>query len=162
MGHTHRGFRLVDVLPAGAPGPVSIDPDILHADIYVHFFRHRQHRHRTGRGMDPPLRFRFRHPLHPVHAAFKLHTAIDSGAGNLGYHFLKTAQLRRVGIHQFHGPAHGVRIPGVHAEQNLRKQGRLFPAGPGPDLQNDILVVVGVPGQKQQGQFLFIVLQHRF
>ena len=161
MGHAHRGLRLVDVLPAGAPGPVGIDPDIFHADIHVHLFRHRQHRHRAGRSMDPPLGFRFRYPLHPVHAAFKFHAAINPDAGNLGYHFLKAAQLRGIGIHQFHGPAHGIRVPGIHAEQNLREQSRFLAACPGTDLQDDILVIVGVPGQQQQGQLLLILFQHR-
>ena len=162
MGHAYRGFRLVHVLPAGASCTEGIYLDILHADVHIHLFRHRQHCHRTGRGMDAALGFRFRHTLYPVHAAFKLHSAVSTGAGNLGHHFLKAPQLRGVGVHQFHGPAHGIRVPGVHAEQHFRKQGGFFPTGPCPDLKDDVLVVIRIPGQQHQGQLLFIFFQHRF
>ena len=94
--------------------------------------------------MDAPLGLRFRHPLHPVHAAFKFHAPIHPGTGNLGHHFLKTAQLGRVGVHQFHRPAHGVRVTGIHTEQHFREQSRFLAACPAPDLQDDILVIVGI------------------
>ena len=39
--------------------------------LYVHFLRLRQHRHRGGTGVDAAAGFRLRHPLDPVDAALE-------------------------------------------------------------------------------------------
>ena len=42
----------------------------------------------------------------------------------------------------------------VHAVELGRKKGRFFAAGPGPDLQHDIAVVVRVLGQQKELQLV--------
>ena len=64
--------------------------------------------------------------------------SLDGGAG-----LLDAAQLRGVFIHQFHVPAPALGIQGVHPQQVRRKQGPLLAADTGPDLQDDVPVVVG-------------------
>ena len=54
-----------------------------------------------------------------------------------------------VGGQNLHLPALYLGEPGVHPEQVRGKEGRLFAPSPGPDLQDDVLVVVGVLGQEQ-------------
>ena len=75
--------------------------------------------------------------------------SLDSGAG-----LLDAAQLRGVFIHQLHVPAPALGIQGVHPQQVRRKQGPLLAADAGPDLQDDVPVVVGVPGQQQAFKLL--------
>ena len=74
---------------------------------------------------------------------------LDGGAG-----FLDAAQLRGVFIHRLHVPAPAFGIQGVHPQQVRRKQGALLAADAGPHLQDNISVVVGVPGQQQGFQLL--------
>ena len=83
MGDAHRAFRLVDVLAAGAARAEDVDPEILVVDLNVHFFRLGQHGHRRGRCMDAAARFRHRHALHAMHAAFEF----ELGVGALPFDF---------------------------------------------------------------------------
>ena len=48
----------------------------------------------------------------------------------------------------------GLRVHGVHAQERAREQGSLFPAGAASDLDDDVLVVVRVPRQEQDFEFL--------
>ena len=42
----------------------------------------------------------------------------------------------------------------IHAVDLGREQGRLIPAGTGTDLDYDILIIIGVLGQKQNLKFM--------
>ena len=48
----------------------------------------------------------------------------------------------------------GLRVHRVHAKEGTREQSGLFPAGTGTDLDDDVLVVVRVPGQQQDFELL--------
>ena len=48
----------------------------------------------------------------------------------------------------------GLRVHGVHAQERTREQGCLFPAGAASNLDDDVLVVVRVPGQQQDFELL--------
>ncbi len=72
VGDAYGRVGLVDVLAACPGGAVGIDSQIgrvdLDGDLLV---RLRQHRHRTGRGVDAPLGLGFRHALDAVSAGFE-------------------------------------------------------------------------------------------
>ena len=111
--------------------------------------------------MHTPLRFSFRHTLHAVYAAFKLHAPKNALSAQLKNYFLKPAELRRAGIHYFKAPAAAFSIMLIHAEQYACKQRRLLTARTAADFHNRVLVVVGVGRQKQNFQPFFIFRQLR-
>ena len=61
--------------------------------------------------------------------------------------------------HQLHPPAPCVGVAGVHPKEVGGEQSRLFAAGSGTDLEDDVLVVVGVLGQQQKRELLLQILQ---
>ena len=76
------GIGLVDVLTARAGRAVRVDLQILVADLDLHVLRLGQDRDGHGGGVDAPRRFRFRHALDAVHAAFKLERAVRALSRN--------------------------------------------------------------------------------
>ena len=54
------------MLATGAAGPVDLHFNVRRVDLHIHFLHLRQHRHRSGGGMDPAPGLRLRHPLDPV------------------------------------------------------------------------------------------------
>ena len=105
--------------------------------------------------MNTPLRFSFRHTLHAVYAAFKLHAPKNTLSAQLKNYFLKPAELRRAGIHYFKAPAAAFSIMLIHAEQYARKQCRFLTASTAADFHNRVLVVIGVGRQKQNFKLFF-------
>ena len=124
--------------------------------------------------MNPPAGLRFRHPLYPVDAAFKLEprpgpVPLDS-EGDLLY----PAQLCFAGGIDLHLPAPLFRVHGIHPGEGVGEQGGFLPPYPGPYLQDDVLAVVGILGQQEDfdlplqplyvlpglGQFLLGQLPH--
>ncbi len=68
------------VFTAWPPGPeerIDVEPQLFGADMDVHVFGLREHRHGDRRGVDAPLGFGFRDALHPVDAAFVFEPAVD-------------------------------------------------------------------------------------
>ena len=87
--------------------------------------------------------------------------AVDVAAGHHEDDFFETTKPRRTGIHEFHAPPLGFGIAGVHAEKVPSKKGRFIAAGTGADFHDDVLFIIGVFRQKEDGQPLFIVFQLR-
>ncbi len=68
--------------------------------------------------------------------------------------FLETTDPGHVGTEGFGGPAVVLSVSGIHAVQIGGKQPGLVAPGPSPDLHDDVLLVLGVPGQKHEPQLL--------
>ena len=66
--------------------------------------------------MYPALGFRVGNPLNTVHAAFKLHLAVDLITRHLEGYLFVPPKLRHVGIHDVDLPALPLRVTGIHAE----------------------------------------------
>ena len=136
MRHAHGAVGLVDVLAAGAGGAHRIDADILHVELHIDVFRLREHRHRRRRRMYPPARFRFRHALHPVYAAFVFHPTEHALAGNAGDDFAIAAEIalgHRVHIEL---PALDRGVALIHAEKIAGEQRRFLSARAGANFQD--------------------------
>src|SRR5579859_1022701 len=103
--------------------------------------------------MNSALLLRGRNALYPVYAALVLKLGIDFIAFNNGDHFLQAPDGRLGSRENFHLPALRFRITGVHAENLGGKQGRLIAAGPRPDFEHDVLLVIRIFGKKQNFQF---------
>ena len=109
--------------------------------------------------MNATLTLRFRHPLHPVHPAFKLKAGVGAVAVNGKADFLVSAQLRGVLRQNFALKALLLRVHTIHTVQHPGKQGTFVAAGAAADLNNYIFVVVGIPGQQQNFQLLLQLFQ---
>ena len=90
---------LVDVLAAGAAGPVDLHFDIAGVDLHVHLFHFRQNRNGCSRGVDAAAGFGLRYALDTVHTGFVLHPGVCAPAVNDKIRFLDTAKLRFVIVH---------------------------------------------------------------
>ena len=107
----------VNVLTACPGGTEGIDAQICRVNVRHFGFRQlRHHRHRTGGGVDPPLRFGGRHTLHAMAAGFKFEPTIDAVTADLGDHLFKAAVLTFVGAEDLYLPAARFCVTGVHAE----------------------------------------------
>ena len=145
--HTHGRVGLVDVLAPGAAGTVGVDAQVGRVDLHLFgFVGLRQHRHRAGAGVDAALGFGGGHTLHTVAARFELELAIHARAFKAEHHILVAAQVGFAGRHDLHLPALALGVAAVHAQQVAGEQGRFVPAGAGTDFQQDVALVVGVPG----------------
>ena len=124
--------------PPGPDARQTRDLQILRLELHVHLLGLGQHSDRAGAGVNAPLGFRGRHPLHPMHAAFVLEPFIDVRAVELEDDFLVAAQVRGAGIQILDLPAARLRIAGVHPVEVSRKQGRLLAARAGADLDDGV------------------------
>ena len=91
-----------------------------------------------------------RHALHAVHAALVLEPAEDLVPCDRGDHLLDAARLGLREREQLHLPAAPLGVARVHAEQLAREQRRLVAARAGADLEDHVLVVVGVARDQEQ------------
>ena len=97
--------------------------------------------------MHAPLRFRFGHALHAVHAALVFEFGIDALSRYGKHDFFHAAQFRIAHVDDIQFPAHALRIVLVHAEQFRREQIRLFAACAAADLHDHVALVVFIFGQ---------------
>ena len=109
-----------------------------------------QHGHGRRRGVDAPLGFGGRHALHAVHAALVLEPRVGALARDLKDHLFEPAHAGVVEAEHVGLPLFAFGIAGVHAIQVGGKDAGLVAAGPGPDLDDDVLLVVGILGQEQE------------
>ena len=149
------------MLSPGAGGAEHLHLHVRRVELDVHRLHLRQHRHSGGGGVDPSAGLGLRHPLDPVDPAFKL----ESGPGPLPFYckgdLLDPTQFCFTQAVHLCFPAAALGVHGVHPVQGVGEQGRLLPAHAGPDLHNDILVVIGVLGQEQELKLSLQPLQLR-
>ena len=100
--------------------------------------------------MDAALGFGLRHPLHPVDAAFVLQAAVGPLPLDRKAYLLDAPQLGFVQVQHLGPPAQPLDVHGVHPVEAAGKEGGLLAAGPGPYLDDDVLLVVGILGEEQQ------------
>src|SRR5882724_197459 len=148
VGDTHCRIRGIDTLPAWSRGTKDVNTQVSRIDIHFHLFGLRQNGHSYCRSMDTSLGFCGGDTLDAVCATFKLELAIDVFALYSSDHLFEAPGFRRAGIHDFHPPALGVRIPTIHPKQVCRKERYLIPASASPDLHNDATLVIGIPWEQ--------------
>src|SRR5215207_269847 len=85
-------------------------------------------------------------------AALELEAAVGTVAVDRDDRFLDPADPGLVEAHQLRREAVAVRVPGVHPVELRREEGSLLAAGTGPDLEDDVAVVVRVARQQQHAQ----------
>src|SRR5207249_4059504 len=95
-----------------------------------------------------------RHALDPVDAALELEPAPRAAALDEEDHVLETAGAGLAGGHHLDLPALALGVLRVHARQVSGEERRLVAARTRADLDEDVLVVVGVARQEQALQLL--------
>ena len=108
--------------------------------------------------MDAPPGLRHRHPLDTMGTAFVFQLTISSLSCHHEGNFLEAADFRGIAVQYLRTPALLFRIASVHAEKVAGKEGRLLAPYATANLHDDILIVIGVLGQQENGQFLLQLL----
>ena len=111
-----------------------------------------QHRHRRGRRVDAALRLGGRHALHAVRAALVLEAAVRAVAADLE-RVRAVARVQRLGLE-----AEPLGVAGEHPVQVAGPQARLVAARAAADLDDHVLVVVGVRLDHRQPDLLLELL----
>ena len=139
------------VLTLCPPGPgraEDVDPQVVRVDGDVDLLGLGQHQDAGGRGVDAALALGGRHPLHAVHAALELQPRPDAlvRSRRLDRHrdVLVAAEVGVLRVEDLGRPAAPLGVAQVHAQQVAGEQRRLLAALPRLDLEDDVLVVVGV------------------
>ena len=159
VGDAHRGVGGVDALPAGPGRAEDVDAQVVRVDLHLDVLGLREHEH-AGRGrVDAALRLGHRHALHAVDAALVLQPGPDALARrrraprlHRERHVLVAAEVGLGRLDDLGLPAHPLGVAQVHPQQVAGEQRRLLAALPRLDLDDDVLVVVGVARQQQQAQ----------
>ena len=111
--------------------------------------------------MDAPLRLGLGHPLHPVRAALVLEDRVGALALDREGHLLEAADLGAGLREHLGGEAALFGVTGEHLVEIAGEKRRLVTPGPGPDLDQDVLRVVGVALDHRQADLLFECLDSR-
>ena len=148
VGEAHGRFRFVYVLTARSACAVCVAPYIGQIQLHVHVFSHRQDRHGRRTGVHTSLGLCFRHPLHPVHAAFVFQPAVYALTLNTYRNLLETTRSSFIGIDQFPTPTLALAMPLVHAVEITRKNGGFISASSRTEFHHHGAVIYLVFGQQ--------------
>ena len=149
VGDAHRAVGGVHALAAGTGRAEDVDLEVVGVDADVHLLGFRQHGHRGGGGVDPPLRLGGGNALHAVDARLAAQEPVRVLATHRDD---RLAQAAHVAV------THRDRLPGeavpldealVHAVQIGAEERRLVAAGAGTELEDGVAVVVWVAGKEQ-------------
>ncbi len=109
----------------------------------------------SGAGVDAALGLGLGHALDAVHAAFVLEAGEGALAVELEDDLLVAALLTLVGGDDFGPPALALGVARVHAVEVAREEAGFLAARAGAHLDDDVALVVRVPGQEGELDALF-------
>ena len=139
------------VLTDWPPGPgraVDVDLQVVRVDLDVDVLGLGQHRDGRGRGVDAALRLGLRHALHAVRAALVLEHRVRAVALDLE-RVLAVADVERLGLE-----AAPLGVAGEHPVEVAGPEPGLVAAGAALDLDDHVLVVVGVALDHREADLL--------
>src|SRR5690606_21207765 len=141
----HRGVGLVDVLPAGARRAKRVDAQVAGVNLDVaDLLELRHHRDGARRRVNPALRLGDRHALHAMNAGLELEPRVRASADDPADDLLVPAVLAFARAQHFDPPALRLGVSAVHAEEIAGEERGLVAAGAGPNLEEEIRVVVRI------------------
>ena len=147
--------------PPGPGGAVDVDLQVVLVDLDLDLLGLGQHRDRRGRGVDPPLRLGLGHPLDAVGAALELEDRVGALALDREGDLLEAADLGGRLREHLGREAALLGVAGEHLVEVAGEQRRLVAPGPGADLDDHVLGVVGVALDHRQPDLLFELLEPR-
>ena len=113
-----------------------------------------QHRDRGRRRVDAALRLGRRHPLDAVHAALVLEEGVRAVAADLEHELLEPARVAAGGRERLGLEPVLLGEAGQHLVQVAGEERGLVAAGPGPQLDDHVLVVGGIALDHGEPQIL--------
>ena len=131
-------------MTARARSAVSVDAQVRLVDLDVDLLGLGKHGDGCRGGLDTALGLGLGNALDAVHAGLKLHDGVDAVALDLELDGLKAAGLAGAGIEHGGLPATRLAEALVHLVQVAGEDGRLVATGGGANLDDGVLVVVGV------------------
>ena len=156
MGDAHGGVGRVDRLAAGAGGAEGVDAEVLGFDLDVDLFGFGQHGDGDGRGVDAALGLGGGDALDAVDAGLVLELRVDVVAFDDGGDVLEAVADAGLGLGEdLDLPLVLLGEAEVHAEDLGDEERGLVAAGAGAELEDDVLLVVGILGQEQDLELLF-------
>src|SRR5690554_5431972 len=109
-----------------------------------HFFSFRKHCHGGRRRVNTPSCFGGGNSLHPVYSAFELEARVGTFSFNHKDDLFKATKFRSVSTQDVDLPTLFFSIARIHSKKRTSKEGGFVAARPGPDLNNDVLLIIGV------------------
>ena len=144
VGDAHGGVGSVNALTTRARGAVGVDAQVGLVDLDVNLLGLGKHGDGCRGGLDAALGLGLGNALDAVHAGLELHDGVDAVALDLELDGLKAAGLAGAGVEHGGLPAARLAETLVHLVQVAGEDGRLVATGGGADLDDGVLVVVGV------------------
>ena len=144
MGDAHGGVGGVNALTARAGGAVGVDAQVGLVDLDVDLLGLGKYGDGSRGGLNAALGLSLGNALDAVHAGLELHDGVDAVALDLELDGLKATGLAGAGIEHGSLPAARLAKALVHLVQVAGEDGRLVATGGGADLDDGVLVVVGV------------------
>ena len=137
VGESDRRVGLVDVLAAGALGPVGVDPDLVPVELDLDVVLGlRQDLDERERRLPPVLRIERADAHEAMDAAFGTEPAVGAPAVDLDGHALEPGLLAFLLVDDLGLEAMALGPAQVHAQEHLRPVGGLGPAGAGADRED--------------------------
>src|SRR5829696_2972328 len=134
----------VHALAAGTAGAVHVDLEVSCVDLDLHVLGLWQDGHGRRRGVYAALALGLGHPLDPVCPAFVLEDRVGAVAAYLHSDLPVATDLGRARRQGTVLEAEAVCVAGVHVVELASEEGCLVASGPGPDLEDDVFVIVRV------------------
>ena len=103
--------------------------------------------------MDPPAGFRHRHALHPMDTALVFQPGISTLSGDNETHRFHTSDPDLFKAYRLHTPPASLRVVHIHTVDITGKERRLVTTRARTDLDDHILVIIGILGQEQDPEF---------
>src|SRR2546426_3110663 len=138
--------------------PIYVDLEVPIVDLDLDVLRLGEHGDGDGRRVDPAARLGHRNALDTVDAALELEPAPRPAPVHEEDDVLEAARAGHAGIHDLDLPALALGVLRVHTRQLRGEQRGLLAACAGADLDEDVLLVVGIARQEQALQ---LVLERR-
>ena len=149
--------------PPGPGGAEEVEAQVLLGDLELDLLGLGEDRDRRRRGVDAALGLRLGDPLDPVDAPLVLEAREGALALEDRLDFLDAAATARLGaIDDLDAPAARLGVADVHPEELLGEEGGLVAAGPGADLEDDVLAVVRVLRKEKEPDLLLERLDPAF
>src|SRR5688500_18048431 len=154
VGEAHRRVGLVHVLATCSARAVGVHAHVGGVDFHVGRLGLRHHRHGGRRRVDAPLGLGGRHALHAVPAGLELELRIGTCADHARDHLLVATGVARALRDDLDLPAVPLGEARVHPQKVAREERAFVPARAGADLEEEVLLVVGIARQQHALQVL--------
>ena len=154
MRDAHGRVGRVHRLTSRTRRSVHVDDEVVGVDVDLDLLGFGQNGHRRRRRVYAALALGDRHALHAVRTALVLHAAPHVVALQQERDLVEAAHVGRIRAQHLELPPHPRCVAFVHPEQVACKEVRLLATFRATDLDDDVLLVVGIRRQQQLAELV--------